>query len=463
MTHIKRKATVALILLLTLIGILPIGAWGGSGPPVTEGEPSYGAVARNSDCPIYPKSEKLIFQVPYADGDSAPDTTVTVKYGFYNPSDKTETLSLLLPIDRYRKVTSDSTAYADKYTVTVNGAPAELKPRHTYNADSQSTLSMASLLRDETPTNGLYAPTTRITEYTFSLTGAIKDGYVCFSMHGINNVRKIITDEGATYSEKNQTFTVQLPKEFEGGDYVFKLICVGDRLPSTKLNAEIYEKSPPLSDPKAQETATLINETSYNLETLVMQNYKEEYGISETDWYNAATDYIQSKTIPRLKTVTDIRSQLYSWYQYGITLEAGETAENLIVSCATPDIHEGYKPLQYEYYFHRASSDKWSDYEECSLEIITPHYVTSYRNTENFQATENGYTASFSPFSECVRFMLCETDEPEEVWDDVPPIYVFIFIIFCIVALSAIAVPILIIVFIIVAIVKRIRRKKKNE
>lgn len=459
MKTVKRRIAVFIIILLMGVGILPTGVWGGSGPPITSGRTAYGIVAMNGDSPIYPKRENLIFDVPAVDGDAVPNATVTAKYDFYNPSDKSESISLAFPVGWYKNIAKNPSKYTDRYTITVNSAPVELKTRHVYSEDF--SLDSASFLRDETAAVGLCAPATTVNEYTFLLTGATKECYVTLSAYGFDNVRKIIMEPSASYSEKDKTISISIS---EGGDYTFKLLCVGDKLLSTNLRATISESPPYIKDaPKTDGTVTLIGEEKYTLNDLVMRNYKEEYGISETDWYNAATDYIQAKKIPKLGIAADIRSQLMTWYQYDIAANAGETVENQVITSAVPDVHEGYEPEKYDYYFHRMTSNKWSGYEECTVEMKTPYLVIDIRHAENLQATENGYTASFSPFTGCVRFMLCETDEPEEVGDDIPPIYVVIFISFCIVALSIIALPILIIVFIIVAIVKRIRRKKKKE
>ena len=463
MKSIKRKIAVFLLVLSVLVSCIPTAAWGGIDPPVISGRGVCGARVIGDDCPIELKSEKLIFDIPsfpyneFSTATEPPEknATVTAKYELYNPTDSNQTVALAIPIGNHQK--NGTTDRSDNYTVTVNGAPVSFKTRHTYSGD---VTYMADRIRSEKVTGGLYSPSTSVSIYEFRLAKAQKGSYVQFTLPGIDTDRKILTEARWSCSRTNQesVITVDVPLNQSEEDHIFRLICIGDRLPDHALNAEYHKGS---SDDKRRpvEPAILMSETVLTLDKLIMQYYDTECGVSENDWYNAVTDYLGSTTLPCLERLPNLHSGLMTWYCYELSASPGETVENQITASIIPSTHGGFEPPTYDYSFRRAPSEDWAGFGKLEIEIITPFYVIEQFDTPEYQKNDNGYTVSLDGSRDRLYFTLSEDSSPKETWDD----FFDFFIIAAIVLLVIIAaIPVAAIVCVAVIIVKY-RKKRRTE
>jgi len=362
-------------------------------------------------------------------------------------------VSLAFPIGRYLSE-SEWANYSEKYTVTANGEPIELKMRHSF----YNSINYANSIKNEKISEGIYSPKTRVTVYWFELVKMDEDCYAEFTVYDVSESRKLITDRWASISRTADGTLIRVP--LDQPDNIFKLICIGAELPPASLNAEFYSKEK--RNQKPREPATLVGYDLMTFDEFVMQDHNPEYGISETDWYNAMIDNIKSTAVPSLEIVLNRQTKLSVWGQYELGIEAGETVENTITSSICPTTQGGYKPPEYVYSYYRSTSSNWASFGSLDVEIITPYHIIEKYNTPELQKNENGYSASINSSDYLrVHFTLSEDPSPKDVFTQrINAAFIGVGVIILIIVLVIATIFLTPIVFIVINVVKRYRKPR---
>ena len=458
----KRKISAIILLVIIIISASPtavLAEWGER--PSISGKAAYGAALTEHGTPLELKKEKLIFNIPnfpynkFSTSDVPTEHTasVTAIYELYNPTNAPVNVSLAFPIGRSFGE-SEWANYSEKYTVTANGEPLELKMRHSF----YSSINYADSIKNEKISEGIYSPTTRVTVYIFNLVKMEEGCFAEFTVDDVSESRKLITESWVGVSRKENSTLIRVP--LDKPDNNFKLICIGAELPSSSLSAVFYSKDN--TDKRPQEPAKIIGYDIMTFDEFAMQDHTAQCGINETDWYNAMVDNIKNSTVPTLEDLLTRQTKLSVWGQYEIGIQAGETVENTVSSPICPTTQGGYEPPEYDYSYYRSDSNNWASVGRLDIEIITPYHIIEKYNTPELQKNENGYSAAINNSNRSnVYFTLSEDPSPKDVFTQgLNAALIGIEVIVLIIILVIAAIFLTPIVFIVITVVKRCRKPR---
>ena len=192
--------------------------------------------------------------------------------------------------------------------------------------------------------------------------------------------------------------------------------------------------------------------------------YDPESEISELDRYNAVvdcmiSDYEKRGEILTLPVVMNIEENLMRWYQYQMTVPAGETVINEVSAPIYPDINGRMNPSVYQYTYLLSPARSWAGFGKLDIKIITPYYLIESDIFPKLEKTESGYATSLDglPSGELV-FSLSSDPSPKR---EITP-YTFLGIGVYIAIIGAIMLPIAAVTVVIVVIVVKKRRRGKE-
>ena len=166
---------------------------------------------------------------------------------------------------------------------------------------------------------------------------------------------------------------------------------------------------------------------------LAFAGYKEEYGISEMDWYNAVMlgASWDSAVYPANYFSLGPRDFL-TWYTYELEFEPGERIVNSVTAPMIPGQNINYNPRHFKYTYLISPAVTWADFGSLDIYVNTPYYMVE-SNIDGFEKTESGYylhldglpmtdkrldigwneITTVEPEVKDFHFSLCESETPE--------------------------------------------------
>lgn len=380
---------------------------------------SSGAVVTDVDCPVVVEKELLTFNISefplpsYGEEDAAAlaayKAGVTARYSFYNPADYAVDMTLVFPFGALPEYAYDAAQGLDfgalGYGATVNGETAQGRVRHTYADVPAFTLSDISRISDGLREDGFYSADAPVTKYAYALSET--NGYLRYTVRcgsAGDNTRLI-------YCLRNADGTVADSYNISGGSSFWIWVKGG-------MSVEIYAVGSDLSvipqwsvqdDGDSELTAaqyvTYEGKEYSEFYDFALTCYDADSGVSETDWYNAVVDSLND--FGKL----DVKYKLMRWYEYSLSLGAGERAVNEVSVPVYPSIWSGYEPSVYNYEYYLSPASCWADFGSLEIVINTPYFIVDEESP--FVATESGYRAVFDglPSGE-LTFSLCEVQNP---------------------------------------------------
>jgi len=100
------------------------------------------------------------------------------------------------------------------------------------------------------------------------------------------------------------------------------------------------------------------------------------------------------------------------WYQYELTVPAGETVVNTVTAPLYPDIHTGWVPAIYTYDYLLSPAKGWADFGTLEIRLNTPYYMTQC-NLDGFEKTSDGYALQLNGLPDReLTFVLCAEKNP---------------------------------------------------
>ena len=432
-TNIIKCKAVILCILMLLGTITPYYA--NSAQTHWTGVDATGAMVTDENSPIVVEKEVLTFDITefpsnyYREMEEylAYSGKVTAEYTFYNPSDYTVTATLLFPYgktpDYGGRYIDDTEEYvysadADKYTVTIDGQEVPTTIRHTlsYYYSQFSLEEDLPRVVEGYMTDSFYSPDLPVYCVTYDIKDLEpRDAVVVTYWSGDESKTKIIV-EGAN-GGKTDSESLQLTSWVSRNSQI-KVWIFGEypQLPewtvykNGKLE-ELIEGKVELSVKSPVEKMTLMD--------YVMQDYNEESGILESDWYNAkvqsliedewAYGVIQSSH----RSIGTLEENLLRWYEYEITLEPGQRIVNTVTAPMYPDINLQYDPDIYSYTYLLSPATSWKSFGTLDIILNTPYYIT-VSSVEGYEKTENGYRWKLSGLPEGeLDFVLCTEPKPK--------------------------------------------------
>lgn len=450
-----KTKTKSIIAAMTLFLMLPLLAMPASAmtmaPTDWSGSAATGAMSADVT-PIIVEKETLTFDLSalpetyYETEDAflAYTGSYTAEYILYNPTAESATTTLALP---FGISPSYDYGYSDisKYSILINGEAVEAKLRHTYSypyTDFDPEIDLPLLL-DDYITDDFLSPDTTVTKYTFKASGVDrkKNPYAYFGIdinpEQYENTLVYINQDTSAWNQEDGDYRLNGWIGEAGDTYV--LYAFGD--PIEELPEWRFYKDVTVSDgEEISGTASLITTETFTYSEFVFENYDEARGISEIDWYNAAvTEFKMSSDsgspIAYLNGFREnFESYVMRWYQYDITIDAGERLTVKVTAPMYPDVDTKYEPPIYTYTYLLSPAATWADFGSLDVNINTPYYMIE-SNTEGFTKTESGYKLSLEELPKNdsgdltnLSFTLCTSENPE--YDDsIPAIFWIILII----------------------------------
>ncbi|MBR2460374.1 MAG: hypothetical protein IKB34_04010 [Clostridia bacterium] len=422
-----------LLLILFSLLLSPMSAFANSAQMHWQGTDSTGTIVTGRECPITVKREKLIFDIPefpdsyYSSAESLAEygASVTAVYEFYNPADYTVTATLVFPFggcpeyvsiydeELKRYVLPDDT---ERYDVKINGEPTERILRHTLLRNSFDTEQEMKWLSDQRISVGLLTPDATVTVYEYAPEEGIVECYASCQFSGLGTLRNILMNANG-YSLLEQG-TAELGAWLRAGSdrESITVYCIGEPIDGG-LDWKMYESG--AKKKQVEGEMTLVSTRTLTLAELAMSKYAEGSTVSETDWYNAVIremsengkdgGYIGNEIL------LDPSGSFMRWYQYEITLEAGETLVNTVSAPIYPDIDGSFVPAKFSYTYLLSPAQRWAGFGSLDISIITPYHLLEC-SEPGWRKAVSGYAIGRDglPFGE-LEFTLCESDSPEKL------------------------------------------------
>ena len=411
-----RLKTGALIAALALVfGIAAIPAVSAGANSVQKdwyGSASSGMLVTDENCPVIVESETLTFDIQtfpanyYYEQEEfdAYDAKVTAHYNFYNPADYEVNMTLVFPFGEYTSYLGEHIDESGKYLVTAGGERIESSVRHTlsygeFNAERDVAKILDGYKEDE-----FYSPDMPVHYYTCRFSGfdGTKGVYVKLD-YDKSNTRVFYSVAGAQFDE---TPYVLLPYEggadpvsyVKNGSVIYLFVIGKDAEPEFSFN----QSWPLFGDDIADKIN--VTERDITFKDVMLVYYDEYYGVSETDWYNAAIEYLD-----RYGCLDFVMSNsLMRWFEYRLTIPAGGRLVNEVTAPLYPNINGNYSSAVYEYRYLLSPAKCWAGFGSLDITVNTPYYITGCP-LGDFEKVEGGYSLHFDglPDGE-LTFTMCQ-------------------------------------------------------
>lgn len=430
----------AVFCVVVLLSSTAVPAFANSAQTRFEGVNSTGAIMTDKESPIVVEKELLTFDIqefpaehyPAADEFLAYEAKVTAEYTFYNPSEYTVTSTLLFPFGNlpdynsgvYDEEIGTNIYFNDteKFDITIDGEAIDKKVRHSlhYYHEQFDFEKDLALLNEDFVSDDFYSPGLTVTKYTYKISGVDTEKYnaadVAFDVSKGNGQTVIYFPEqsGGHTQDDNQ---MRISTWVDKNERIVELYAIGepfDELPEWKF----YENCAVEDGKEISGTMTLENTETYTFKEFALEDWNEESGVSEIDWYNAVVaELINDQTHYEYPIVDLERYEqgllryLMRWHEYEITLEPGERIVNAVTAPMYPAINMNYEPAIFKYTYLLSPAKTWKSFGELEIVVNTPYFITE-SNTTGFTKTENGYSLTLDglPDGE-LEFVLCSAEK----------------------------------------------------
>ena len=473
-----------IVLILALFAALPLTVF-------AEGV-SFASVGEE-DNPLVVEKAVITYDLnEFPDFESAADYlaytgNVTMEYHLYNPSNSAVTATLFLPLGRepYEQFYAESGGKkngvdAEKYFVEVNGERITPELRHSGRSSFGSWKEGDRVIysvEDEYAAYYFYYPEAPVTVCTYTVSGIVGEDVLAameIPPEGIQNRNAQVYIPGQYSSTKGDDGIVRDSIEVKNGDS-FNVYIIGSESPELPP-WYIYSKDGIKTGERIGGSVTFTQSEHITFRELALTKWTPESGISQVDWYNAFA--LQFQRIQDYYNMDlDLSDELYRFYKYEITLEAGERLVNTVSMPIYPKGNSKYSPPIYTYNLDFNSGWKPAENAVAEVYINTPYYMNrqefgwlavnyitdSYPG--EYERTENGYFARFEEFPYELIFTLSESEEPKRESNVGKAIIVLLLLgaLGQIASWIGIIATVVVVTVLIVKAVKKIRMKRNNS
>lgn len=426
-----KKVAAAFILCFALIACVPAGITASANSAMLHwrGSNSAGAVVMDKNCPVRVESELLTFDINefpqnhYAEEEKDKFLSyggkVTAKYNFYNPADYDVKMTLAFPFGAqpdyaYFYENVDDTA---KYSVTADGENVETKLRHTLWSGDFNTEADVGRLVDGFKKDEFYSENLPVYIYRFHISGITYNGerWVHAELP-LNSVagRKIVFSSNGYYYDGSLTISWYV----ENGDDL-TIYSVGKPMTDDEFNFKFYNygkfNKKYYVDGKAERNPEKDKDEVITFRQLALSHRSEDSVVSESDWYNAAVDYLNVGEIEGgyiSDSVLFLEPRLMRWYQYSLEIPAGGRLINEVTAPLYPSIDGYYSPNIYEYEYLLSPAQGWAAFGSLEVRINTPFCLLE-NSIGDFEKTDYGYLYKSETLPDReLTFELCESEHP---------------------------------------------------
>ena len=440
----RTKAIIATLTLSLMLPFMMIPSSANSALTEWSGRKENVVMTTDGESPIVVEHETLTFDIQdlidtYSRSSEKFDPTkeykssVTAEYNFYNPSDMTVTAELAFPIGNLGE--SAVNEYSkDKYSIKVNGETIEHQIRHTYASNGSFNLEYdLPRLKDDYATHEFVNLDTKVTKYSFNIAPIKEDqtGYpkVYFDIDPADYENTKIYCDGS-YARKLDNGKIRITRNNLGMTIYF-IGEVPEKLPEFVVYKDIFD-SDEIEILPSRSSVSRTEEITFR--DLAFRSYKEEYGISEMDWYNTVMLGMKSDS-PVLHDQYMILQahDFLCWYTYELEFAPGERIVNSVTAPMIPGQNINYNPRYFKYTYLISPAVTWADFGSMDIYINTPYYMVE-SNIDGFEKTDNGYEIHLDglpmtkkrldiswdeikiaePEVKDLYFSLCESESPQK-------------------------------------------------
>ena len=414
-------------------------AFANSAQSFWEGVDASGVTVSEGESPLEVEKETLTFslsQFPLSYYENQEDFLsysgmVRAEYTFYNPSSYTVTARLFFPFGNYpdygfvsREEIPEGEIGRDteKYQVTVNGQKTETKIRHSLILSGSQFHLEEDLgrLQDGFLSHEFFAPDLPVTKYTYRIEQLDNETYPAAS------AAFDVPAEGAdTY------FYMPEQSGFQGWENGGARLSIWARegqdievyifgtQPSSSLEWNFYENGATEDGKEIPGEIALEQTETLTLKDFALENWTEDTGVSQTDWYNAVVGELiwdrEEQGTPGaqlLRYQQGLEEYLMRWYEYQITLAPGERLVNSVEAPMYPAINTQYEPDVYSYTYLLSPAQTWSSFGSLEIGIHTPYYMTE-SGLDGWEKTQDGYVLMLEGLPEGeLEFSLSRSENP---------------------------------------------------
>ena len=433
MTRLRDILIFALCILLALAPAV----FANSGPMTWDGAAGSGSLVVEENSPIVAQKEVLTFDIRqfpseyYSSASSLEDyygATVTAEYTFRNPTDTDVTATLLFPyglMPDYVNVYAEEHPRAMEFVeslcgVWADGEPLEVLRRASLHGVGEDfDISEAERLHGTYMEHEFYRPDLTVTKYLYEVSGVDHETYGAADwgaeIHNEPALRKILIRDADGWGTEEDHVLVHGGVDRRTETDKFAVYVIGepfDRQPEWV----VYENG--ACENVIDGTVELLRTETMTLLELSTEQWQERYGISITDWYNAfiqdlsRREFSQGCIEPEVISRVDLGSMY--WYQYELTIPAGETVVNTVTAPLYPDIHTGWDPAIYTYQYLLSPAKGWADFGSLDIVVNTPYHMTQC-NLDGFEKTAEGYALRLESLPDReLEFVLSEKANPRK-------------------------------------------------
>ena len=422
------------VLLSTILLFSPVTALANSAQTYFRGISPTGTMVTGEQSPLIVEQERLTFDLqefPLEYYSSLEDYLaytgrVTAEYTFHNPADYDVTVKLAFPFGQtpdygysYNHETEQQVYAADgeKYDITVDGESIEKTVRHTlfYRGEDFELEKDLRRLTDGYAEDAFWKFDTPVTKYTYTIDGIDEEfdaARLGFKWSGDENKTKLMLVEQCGGEDAEEY--VAVTRWVKNGDTI-ELYVFGEPL---EQELEWF------SENGAEDTPFDYNLTLEGTETMTFREFAmaecpEDSSILPSDWYNAMVAHLnQSEWAFGILgnfeyEGTNLSDALLRWYEYEITVPAGETVVNTVTAPMYPSSDLNYQPPVYQYTYLLSPAKTWAEFGSLDIVVNTPYYMTE-RGLEVFEKTEQGYALSLDGLPEGeLEFTLSAEENPK--------------------------------------------------
>ncbi len=429
-----RKCSIYVIMMSALSVFFAVPVSANSAQTKWRGTTSTGIIVTDTTCPVIVENEVLTFDIQEFPKQHYKEISeylsysgkVTATYTFYNPADYTVSATLVFPfgtVPDYGYLydadldTRVLDADTEKYDITIDGKTVEKKLRHTLtDFGSQFELSKdMALLHDGFMNDDFYDPDMPVTQYTYIPEGVDTETYdaasTAFVLSADPTKTKVLMENqngGKLLDE-----AIELQGWVENGEFIVHVI--GEPL-SQMPEWKFYENG--ACEKEIDGKMILTNTEVTTLKDFALTAYTESSGVMETDWYQAVVEQMKSLegangSISAVDFQFDVSNRLMRWYEYDITLEAGERIVNTVSAPIYPSFDMNYDPTIYQYTYLLSPAKSWKNFGSLDIMVNTPYYMIE-SGSEGFAHKDNGYACHLTGLPEGeLTFTLCSESEPK--------------------------------------------------
>lgn len=416
------------------VGSLPfVTAYANSAQSYWRGRDAFGAYVTEENCPVTVTGEKLTLRIPefpqtfyYSEEDFEHyAANVTAEYTFHNPASYDVEMTLVFPFGKKPDYLYDfydgdgnwtSADDTQKYAVTADGEEIGRTIRHTLDSWTGDPATDISRLSDSRRKSGNFSSETPVTIYYYrqiATAETSKSAFLAAEFEGLGNAdrTKVMLEGMSSYSSEKERIGCW------GYGQVFSLYVIGEPL-SRMPEWKVYENAAckKLTDGYVEQVPEWKLPTEKTtLGELFLKDYDAESGVNETDWFNAVFDEcledetgLALKCTPRELNVAD---RLMRWYEYKLSIPAGESVVNSVTAPLYPSIDLDYSSPVYSYTYLLSPASSWADFGDFELNVETPYYITE--GSLEFVKTDAGYAFSQQGLPEGeLSFSMSESENP---------------------------------------------------